>query len=491
MSTQLRSTPTKSAAVTDAAVTDSPGTWRHPRLDEITRRRNATTFTEKNVRQIAYNTVTFLGLWAVEVLGKRYLGPQVFPSEHRPFISWVWFFVKLVPLLQIVLACLPLIRKEDDLADVPLTAAQRKLLGLAPSSALPTPDAKFSTPPRYSRTPSIAGSLLPPTMASKVDRIVTRLQEKIQEGDFYEAQQQTRVAASRYIKTQNWPAAIDILFNVSQSLLKAGQGGSGGDLCNMMVDVYKQAELKPDSPAKGKVLTCLRLFDAQEPTRKKFITEMVGWSAKFGEFPAGDPELHHVIGSLYAEEHETYEAERHLLLGTRDSPEVLLKMEYAWYKEGEPHTAPYYAARAVLPYLLVGNVRAANTCYRLFTSALSSDNPGLGVQDVASAHSDIRIFPSLPLLNFLGLLLLAIQRGAPEVYKGLVSKYSGQLAEAEGWSEPLDMIAEMYFGITKPRQSNPLMDMMSGLFGGGGAAPPQQQRRGPRPLDGPAPAGLD
>jgi hypothetical protein len=113
-------------------------------------------------------------------------------------------------------------------------------------------------------------------MASKVEKIVARLQERITEGDYYEAQQQTRVAASRYIKTQNWTAAIDILYNVAQSLLKAGQGGSGGDLCVMMVDVYKQAELKPDSATKGKLLTCLRLFDAEEPTRKKFITELMG-----------------------------------------------------------------------------------------------------------------------------------------------------------------------------------------------------------------------
>ncbi|POR37047.1 Golgi to ER traffic protein 4 [Tolypocladium paradoxum] len=325
-------------------------------------------------------------------------------------------------------------------------------------------------------------------MASKVHRIVARLQEKITDGDYYEAQQQTRVAASRYIKAQNWPAAIDILANVAQSLLKAGQGGSGGDLCVMMVDVYRQAELRPDSASKGRLLTCLRLFDGDEPTRKRFITEMMGWSARFGEYPAGDPELHHVAGSLYAEEHETYEAERHLLLGTKDSPEVLLNMEYTWYKEGDAHLAPHYAARAILPYLLVGNVRAANTCYRLFTSALSSENTGLGVQDVSSASSDIRIFPSLPLLNFLGLLLLAIQRGAPEVYKGLVSKYATQINEAEAWAEPLEMIAEMYFSITKPRQSNPLMDMMSGLFGGGGGAPQQPQRRG---LGAPAPAGLD
>ncbi|KND93885.1 Golgi to ER traffic protein 4 [Tolypocladium ophioglossoides CBS 100239] len=325
-------------------------------------------------------------------------------------------------------------------------------------------------------------------MASKVDRIVARLQEKITDGDYYEAQQQTRVAAARYIKARNWPAAIDILDNVAQSLLKAGQGGSGGDLCVMMVDVYKQAELRPDSASKGRLLTCLRLFDGEEPTRKRFITEMIGWSARFGEYPAGDSELHHVAGSLYAEEHDTYEAERHLLLGTKDSPEVLLKMEYAWYKEGDAHLAPHYAARAILPYLLVGNVRAANTCYRLFTSALSSDSTDLGVQDVSSASSDIRIFPGLPLLNFLGLLLLAIQRGAPEVYKGLVSKYAKQINDTEAWAETLEIIAEMYFGIAKPRQSNPLMDMMSGLFGGGGAATQQPQRRG---LGAPAPAGLD
>lgn len=164
-------------------------------------------------------------------------------------------------------------------------------------------------------------------------------------------------------------------------------------------------------------------------------------------------------------------------------------MEYAWYKEGDAHMAPHFAARAVLPYLLVGNVRAATSTYRLFISALTNDNPALGVQDVSSNTSDIRIFPSLPLLNFLGLLLLAIQRGAPEVYKGLISKYASHIDEAEAWAEPLEMIGEMYFGIQKPRQSNPLMDMMSGLFGGGAAAPPQQARR--PGLQAPAAEGLD
>lgn len=110
----------------------------------------------------------------------------------------------------------------------------------------------------------------------KIDKIIARMQQRISEGQYYEAQQQTRVVAARHIKTANWPAAIDILYNVAQSLLKAGQGGSGGDLSIFMVDVYKQAELKPDATSKGRVLTCLRLFDSEEPTRKKYVTEAIG-----------------------------------------------------------------------------------------------------------------------------------------------------------------------------------------------------------------------
>ena len=199
------------------------------------------------------------------------------------------------------------------------------------------------------------------------------------------------------------------------------------------------------------------------------IDRLDRWSSKYGEYPAGDPELHHVAGSIYAEEHEAYDAERHLILGTRDSAEVLARLEYEWFKEDDSHTAALYAGRAILPYLLTANLRAANTCYRAFTSALIRDRQDqLGTQDVSSSTADIRVFPSIPLLNFLGLLLLAVQRGAAELYRQLVTKYATNLREVESWQEPLDMIAEMYFGITKPHQSNPLMDIMSGFFGGAG-----------------------
>lgn len=114
--------------------------------------------------------------------------------------------------------------------------------------------------------------------ASKIEKIIARLQKRIAEGAFeeqYEAAQETRLVAARYTKQANWGAAVDILSNVSQALLRAGQGGSGGDLAILLVDVYRQAAQKPDGGSRGKLVTCLRLFDSEEPTRKKFIKEMI------------------------------------------------------------------------------------------------------------------------------------------------------------------------------------------------------------------------
>jgi hypothetical protein len=114
--------------------------------------------------------------------------------------------------------------------------------------------------------------------ASKIDKIIARLQKRIAEGAFeeqYEAAQETRLVAARYTKQGNYAAAVDILSNVSQALLRAGQGGSGGDLAVLLVDTYRQAGQKPDGGSRGRLLTCLRLFDREEPMRRKFVKEMI------------------------------------------------------------------------------------------------------------------------------------------------------------------------------------------------------------------------
>lgn len=171
------STPQKQSAATP--VTDSPGTWRHPRMQEIIRRQEAATFTDKNLRRIAVNVavlsivILIHGLLA-RVLPNKKSFPYLYVSDSQYLIrsdtDWlqltrVWYYsryvywaILAVPIFNIGTSLLPLARHKDDFSDIPLTPSQRKLLGLPPSSAPPTPGSVYNTPPRFSRTPSISGS---------------------------------------------------------------------------------------------------------------------------------------------------------------------------------------------------------------------------------------------------------------------------------------------------------------------------------------------
>lgn len=82
-----------------------------------------------------------------------------FPATFRTYLGFAWTIIQLIPFVQITMALMPLVRTKDDLSDIPLTPAQRKLLGLPPINTPVNPNVKYSTPPRYSRTPSIAGSV--------------------------------------------------------------------------------------------------------------------------------------------------------------------------------------------------------------------------------------------------------------------------------------------------------------------------------------------
>jgi hypothetical protein len=193
-------------------------------------------------------------------------------------------------------------------------------------------------------------------------------------------------------------------------------------------------------------------------------------------------------------DNEPYDAEKHLILGTSESAETLAKLEYEWYTNDEPHTAAIYASRAVFPYLLIGNLRNANKAFLIFTSRLSSSNVSLGVQEVSSASSDVRVFPSLPLLNFISMLLLTIQRGSADLFKQLTAHYASQIQEVGIWDDALSQIGEQYFAIKVPRQGNPLLDMMgSMLFGGqnqGGSRRTPQGRSQSKTVEAP-PASME
>ena len=69
----------------------------------------------------------------------------------------------------------------------------------------------------------------------------------------------------------------------------------------LLNEVYGKGELECNETNKARLLEIMRAYPKDEPTRKRFVQEMIAWSGKHGELDRGDPELHHAAGSLYAE----------------------------------------------------------------------------------------------------------------------------------------------------------------------------------------------
>lgn len=82
----------------------------------------------------------------------------------------------------------------------------------------------------------------------------------------------------RYVKAKDYDAAIAILFSGAQALLKAGQSGSGCDLCLLLLDVFKTSNTSPSAPTRAQVMQLISLIRPEEPVRKRVINESIAYA---------------------------------------------------------------------------------------------------------------------------------------------------------------------------------------------------------------------
>ncbi|KAH0371394.1 hypothetical protein KCU65_g2023, partial [Aureobasidium melanogenum] len=152
------STPQKSQqppAKVETTKVETPGTWRHPNMDDINRRKNASTFTSDNAHAIVVNSVALLVLLLAPGMLSDYT-PTALTASFKsmdPYATWATLLLRCIPVLNISLALMPLFRPKDEMTDIPLTREQRQLLGLTPQTVpLPAGSPGYVTPPRYSRS---------------------------------------------------------------------------------------------------------------------------------------------------------------------------------------------------------------------------------------------------------------------------------------------------------------------------------------------------
>ncbi|KAF8274694.1 cytoplasmic protein [Lactarius quietus] len=313
-----------------------------------------------------------------------------------------------------------------------------------------------------------------PTSSSRALEAILPL---VAAGQPYEAHQKARTFAARYTKSGAHATAIDVLFQSARELLKAGHPGSGTDLALLLLESYERSIEPVGDVSRGRITQLIALVGPSGAWRKSIIDRAVAWSAKQGEYPAGDPSLQHYIGDLLHKESDFVGAEPHLLAaGTRDSARLLAQVYFDWAKASNclKSHAGTFALRAVLPYLLNGNILAARTFLGAFISYISP--PGGTTVPIGNTGDEITFTPD-SLLNFAQLAVRSVQRAAGtqnktarEAWIRLCGTYQPRTALL---TQPeirviLDELGTLYFGLSPPRtaNANPFGDVMSSLFGG-------------------------
>ncbi|RAL12757.1 uncharacterized protein BO97DRAFT_405333 [Aspergillus homomorphus CBS 101889] len=128
----------------------TPGKWRHPHLDEVVRRQNAGTFGDRNLNKLLWNGSALFATW---VFGNTFKSYGFWLQEISQFSTYPdlsLLALRLIFVVNILIALYPLFGPKDDLSDIPLTPTQRSLLGLDPTATPPlTPGTTYVTPPKY------------------------------------------------------------------------------------------------------------------------------------------------------------------------------------------------------------------------------------------------------------------------------------------------------------------------------------------------------
>jgi len=327
--------------------------------------------------------------------------------------------------------------------------------------------------------------------SASVTRTLNAILPLIASGQPYEAHQKARTFASRYSKSGQYDTAIQVLFQSAKELLKVGQQGSGTDLTTFLLDVYESKGEEINEESRGRITQLIALTGRGGGWRKTIIDRSILWTAKKGPWPTGDPDLQHYVGELFYKEGAFVEAEPHLLAaGKRDSARMLAEMMVDWSIGNNPG---HFALRGTLPYLQNGNILAARTFIKHFTSSFTSKYPSAGSESLSVGSGDEIIITSDSVLNFAQVAVRLCQRAQGDKNKLMRESWvrfcgtyqTGVLATKEIRKVLID-IGELFFALPPPKgqQPNPFGDIMSALMGGGGSGP-QQQRRVLSPASGP------
>ncbi|KAJ1548064.1 hypothetical protein HK096_005994 [Nowakowskiella sp. JEL0078] len=188
-----------------------------------------------------------------------------------------------------------------------------------------------------------------------VDKVLNKLAASVALGNYYEAHQMYHsvcqrmhlIVTQRYLKQNKISDALDLLQSGVKNLLKYSQVGSASDLCQRLLDIFVDKEIKVTDDSLARIIDIFQDYPVSDPSCKDFVRNALRWSTKFSQYPSGDPSLHHVFGLKFYKDCDFYEAEAHFALGNVDSARAAGHLAWEWGSEKHVEDPGYFVARIV------------------------------------------------------------------------------------------------------------------------------------------------
>ncbi|XP_005113349.2 Golgi to ER traffic protein 4 homolog [Aplysia californica] len=282
--------------------------------------------------------------------------------------------------------------------------------------------------------------------ARGVERVLAKCEACIIEGNFYEAHQMFRTVFFRYNSQQKFAEAADLLYRGALILLQHNQHTSGADLSLLLLDVLNNAKSPVSDDTIARVTGLFEKMDPECPERYPYLTKAINWSRKVDKDHSkrGHPDLHQRFGVIFWHERNYAQARYHYIHSTDGEGCAQMLLEFHT-SHGYPSEVDMFITQAVLQYLCLQNKTTANICFEMYTQK----------------HPKIDNGPPyrLPLLNFIWMLLVALEGGKLAVFTVLCEKYQVSINRDPHYKEYLDQIGQLFFGVPPPQRTP------QGLFG--------------------------
>lgn len=289
-----------------------------------------------------------------------------------------------------------------------------------------------------------------------VERVLQKCESCISDGNYYEAHQMFRTVYFRYNSQHKYAEAADLLYRGAMILLQHNQHSSGADLGNLLLDVLNKMKSPVTEDNIGKVTDLFKNMDPECPERYPYLTKAINWSRNVDkDHKRGHPDLHQSFGVIFWQERNYPQSRYHYIHSSDGEACATMLMEFHT-NHGYASEVDMFITQAVLQYLCLQNKTTANICFEMYTQK----------------HPKIDNGPpyTLPLLNFIWLLLVALEGGKLAVFTVLCEKYQVSIGRDPNYKEYLDQIGQLFFGVPPPQRTPSggiFGNLLQNMLGGG------------------------